>query len=31
MVFEIDQRGRMLPATLVKTPFTVAGQWAKTG
>jgi aminomethyltransferase len=31
MVFDIGQRGRMLPATLVKTPFTVPGQWAKPG
>ncbi len=31
MVFGIDQRGRTLEATLVETPFTVAGQWAKTG
>ncbi len=31
MVFDIDQRGRTLEATLVETPFTVAGQWAKTG
>jgi aminomethyltransferase len=28
MMMEIDQRGRMLPATVVPTPFTKAGQWA---
>jgi glycine cleavage system aminomethyltransferase T len=25
---DIEQRGRTLPATVVKTPFTRAGQWA---
>ena len=26
--FEIDQRGRWLPAAVVTTPFTRPGQWA---
>jgi glycine cleavage system aminomethyltransferase T len=28
--FEIDQRGRSIPATVVATPFTRPGQWATT-
>ena len=28
MVFEIEQRGRSIPATVVTTPFTRPGQWA---
>ncbi|MBF6558091.1 MAG: glycine cleavage system aminomethyltransferase GcvT [Acidimicrobiales bacterium] len=28
MAVDIEQRGRKLPATVVKTPFTRAGQWA---
>jgi len=28
MVMEVEQRGRALPATVVKTPFVRAGQWA---
>ena len=27
-VFDIEQRGRSLPATVVTTPFTRPGQWA---
>jgi len=26
--FEIEQRGRSVPATVVATPFTRPGQWA---
>jgi hypothetical protein len=28
MAVEVEQRGRALPATVVKTPFIRAGQWA---
>jgi aminomethyltransferase len=31
MPFTIEQRGRSVPATVVKTPFIRAGQWATTG
>jgi aminomethyltransferase len=31
MVFDIEQRGRLVPATVVSTPFTRAGQWASGG
>jgi len=28
MVFDIEQRGRSIPATVAATPFTRPGQWA---
>lgn len=31
MIFDIDHRGRPVPATVVATPFVRAGQWATTG
>jgi aminomethyltransferase len=30
LAVDIEQRGRTLPATVVKTPFVRAGQWAST-
>jgi aminomethyltransferase len=31
MVFDIEQRGRSIPATVASTPFTRPGQWASGG
>jgi aminomethyltransferase len=30
MTVDVEQRGRTLAATVAKTPFTRAGQWAST-